>query len=167
VFLALSWFIVFITQVNGVKTFGKISYLTSIGPYIFLFVLLIRVLTLDGAWSGIKLFFTPDLGKLLEAKVWYEAALQCFYSLNIYFSCVVMYSSFNKFNHDIIRDSNVISIVDTFTSLLAGVITFAVVGHICLTNGYDIHDIKALKNIAAGPRKFIELLKFSLGGIRA
>lgn len=103
--------------------------------------------------KGIKLFFTPDLEKLLDAKVWYEAALQCFYSLNIYFSCVVMYSSFNKFNHDIIRDSNVISIVDTLTSLFAGVITFAVVGHICHTVGYNIEDQETLKKLAAGPRE--------------
>lgn len=64
-----------------------------------------------------------------------------------------MYSSYNKFNHDIIRDSNVISIVDTFTSLFAGVITFAVVGHICHTVGYDINDRDTLRQLAAGPRE--------------
>lgn len=135
------------------KSFGKVSYLTSIGPYVLLFILLIRVVTLEGAWDGIKLFFRPDYQKLLEVKVWYEAALQCFYSLNIYFSCIVMYASFNKFNHNISRDANIISVVDTLTSLLAGVITFAVVGHICHTVGYDINDTETVKNLVNGPRE--------------
>jgi solute carrier family 6 amino acid transporter-like protein 5/7/9/14 len=153
VYLVISWVIVCFTQIKGVKTFGKVSYITALGPYILLSILLIRVVTLEGSWNGIKLFFTPDFSKLIDVKVWYEAAMQCFFSLNIYFACIIMYSSYNKFNHNISRDSNIISIVDTFTSLFAGVITFATVGHICHTVGYDINDPKIIKSISEGPCK--------------
>lgn len=150
-FLIGSWMIIYLVVVRGVKGLGRASYVTALFPYVILSLLLVRVLTLDGAWDGIKLFFTPQWEKLIDPSVWFEAAIQCFFSLNIYFACVIMFSSFNKFDHDIRRDSNIISLVDTLTSLLAGIITFGIVGHICHTRGYDLTDIKALGKIAAGP----------------
>lgn len=150
-FLIASWLIIYVITVKGVKGFGKVSYVTALFPYIILSILLCRIFFLDGALNGIKLFFTPNWSKLLEPEVWLEAAIQCFFSLNIYFASVIMYSSYNKFNHNIRRDSNIISIVDTLTSLLAGVITFGIVGHICHTRGYELNNIEALGAIAAGP----------------
>lgn len=153
-FLVASWLIIYLAVVRGVKGFGKVSYITALFPYVILSILLVRVVTLEGAWDGIKLFFTPDWHKLIDPGVWFEAALQCFFSLNIYFACVIMYSSFNKFDHNIRRDSNIISIVDTSTSLLAGVITFGIVGHICHTRGYKLNDVEALAKIASGPCEY-------------
>lgn len=144
--------------IKGVKGLGRASYITALFPYVILALLFIRAVTLEGAWDGIRFFFTPQWDKLINPQVWFEAALQCFFSLNIYFACVIMFSSFNKFNHDIRRDSNIISIVDTFTSILAGVITFGIVGHICHTRGYDLKDIEGLKKLASGPRKTLKII---------
>lgn len=41
-----------------------------------------------------------------------------------------MYSSFNKFNHNVYRDVTIITLLDTFTSLLAGFTTFGILGHL-------------------------------------
>lgn len=38
-------------------------------PYVVLFVLFIRGVTLEGAGSGIKYYLTPDWEKLLDVKV--------------------------------------------------------------------------------------------------
>jgi SNF family Na+-dependent transporter len=38
--------------------------------------LLIKGLTLDGAWDGIRYLFTPDWKQLLKSEVWIDAATQ-------------------------------------------------------------------------------------------
>jgi solute carrier family 6 (neurotransmitter transporter, glycine) member 5/9 len=69
-FLAISWFLVFVIVVKGVQSSGKISYVLAIFPYFVLVSLLIKALTLEGAWDGIRFFFEPKWEKILEAKVW-------------------------------------------------------------------------------------------------
>lgn len=41
----------------------------AIFPYFVMFILLIRGVTLPGAWEGIKYFIKPDFAKLLEPNV--------------------------------------------------------------------------------------------------
>jgi len=87
-------------------------------------------LTLEGSWEGIVFFLKPDWSKILEPNVWYEAVTQVFYSLNVYFAMVIMYSSYSKFGHNVYRDANIVTTMDTFTSLLAGCCVFATLGHL-------------------------------------
>ena len=44
-------------------------YFTATSPYIFMLVLLIRGVTLDGAELGLKYYLLPDWSKLLETQV--------------------------------------------------------------------------------------------------
>lgn len=101
--LVLSWCFLFITLVKGVKSSGKVAYFTAIFPYAVLFVLLIRGVTLPGAWKGIKIFLMPDWGKLIKTEVWYAALEQCFFSMTIGYGCVTMFSSYNKFRHTVYK----------------------------------------------------------------
>ena len=54
---------------KGVKSTGKVVWVTAIAPYIILFCLLIRGVTLDGADLGIKYYLTPQWEKLFTMKV--------------------------------------------------------------------------------------------------
>lgn len=140
--LAISWFIVFIILVKGIKSSGKVSYFLAIFPYFMLTILLAKTLTLPGAIDGVKAFFTPRWSEILKPKVWYEAVTQVFFSLNVYFANVIMYSSYNKFHHKVHIDSNIVTTLDTFTSLLAGCCVFAVLGHLKHElNADDIKDV--------------------------
>jgi solute carrier family 6 (neurotransmitter transporter, glycine) member 5/9 len=127
-FLILSWVLVFLCVSKGVKSSGKASYIFAIMPYVVLFTLLFKNLTLDGAVDGIIYFFKPQWGKLLDPKVWCEAIQQVFFSLNVFFASVIMYSSHNKFSHNVYRDAHIVTTLDTFTSLLAGSVVFAILG---------------------------------------
>lgn len=89
--------------IKGIKSSGKASYFLAIFPYVILFGLLIRAVTLDGAFEGIKYFITPQWDKLLDTEVWYEAVSQCFFSLTIGLGAVIVYSSFNSFSNNIYR----------------------------------------------------------------
>lgn len=117
------------------------SYVTGIAPFLFLFVFLIRALTLPGAYDGIKYFFTPKWEDILKPSVWYAACTQLFFSLNVFFANIIMYSSYNKFDHKINRDSTIVTTIDTLTSLLAGCITFGIIGHLASELNVEISQV--------------------------
>lgn len=48
-----------------------------------------------------------------------------------------MYASYNKFNHNVYRDATIVTSLDTFTSLLAGVTIFGILGHLAHVMGTD------------------------------
>jgi len=59
-----------------VQLSGKVALFTATSPYVLLFILMIRGLFLDGAWSGIQYLFTPDWSKIFHLQVWVDAANQ-------------------------------------------------------------------------------------------
>ncbi|CAL8128749.1 unnamed protein product [Orchesella dallaii] len=129
-----SWTLVFLSLVNGVKSSGKVAYFTAIFPYVVLSILLVRGLTLEGAWSGILYFITPRWSALLSPKVWYAAVEQCLFSLGTGAGTIIYLSSHNKFKQNLFRDALIISFTDTFTSLLAGCTIFSVMGNLVATS---------------------------------
>ncbi|XP_052900292.1 sodium-dependent nutrient amino acid transporter 1-like [Anopheles moucheti] len=134
-FLVLSWSLVFLTLIKGVKSSGKASYFLALFPYIVMTVLLVRACTLPGAVDGIVYFLKPQWDKIYDPKVWYAAVTQCFFSLSICFGNIIMYSSYNKFRHNVYRDATIVTSIDTFTSLLAGCTIFGILGHLAHVTG--------------------------------
>ncbi|XP_021266270.1 sodium-dependent proline transporter isoform X2 [Numida meleagris] len=66
--LLLSWTIVYLCILKGVKSSGKVVYFTATFPYLILVMLLIRGVTLEGAWKGIRFYLTPQFDHLLSSK---------------------------------------------------------------------------------------------------
>lgn len=67
--LFLSWAIVCICLVKGVKSMGKVVYFTALFPYFVLTALLIRALTLPGAIDGVMFYLKPDWSRLKSGKL--------------------------------------------------------------------------------------------------
>ncbi|XP_047273543.1 sodium-dependent proline transporter isoform X4 [Homo sapiens] len=101
--LLLAWVIVFLCILKGVKSSGKVVYFTATFPYLILLMLLVRGVTLPGAWKGIQFYLTPQFHHLLSSKVWIEAALQIFYSLGVGFGGLLTFASYNTFHQNIYR----------------------------------------------------------------
>ncbi|XP_077293648.1 sodium-dependent nutrient amino acid transporter 1-like [Arctopsyche grandis] len=139
--LLAAWLSVFLVLLRGVKSSGKAAYFLAIFPYIVMFVLLIRAVTLPGAKNGIIYFIEPDFDKLLDPSVWYAAVTQCFFSLSVCFGNVIMYSSYNNFRHNIYRDAMIVTSLDTVTSLLAGFTIFGILGNLAQESGKEIPDV--------------------------
>ncbi|XP_039442456.1 sodium-dependent nutrient amino acid transporter 1 isoform X1 [Culex pipiens pallens] len=147
-FLCLSWSIVLLVLIRGVKSAGKASYFLALFPYLVITILLVRACTLPGAINGIIYFLKPQWDKILDPKVWYAAVTQCFFSLSICFGNIIMYSSYNKFRHNVHRDATIVTTIDTFTSLLAGCTIFGILGHLAHVVGSD--DVGSVVKPGAG-----------------
>ncbi|GIY32744.1 sodium-dependent nutrient amino acid transporter 1 [Caerostris darwini] len=139
--LLLTWIIVYITVIRGTSSLGMMSYFTSIFPFVGLSILFIIACLEKGAWQGIKYFFQPDLEKLKDITVWYEATAQAFFSLNVTYGSIVMVASYSKFHTSIYRDALIICLLVTVINLLAGSVTFAMLGSLAYKYSKDIHDV--------------------------
>ena len=63
-----AWITIFCCLIKGIKSSGKVVYVTATFPYVVLIILLIRAVTLEGASLGIKFYLTPDFSKLADIK---------------------------------------------------------------------------------------------------
>uniref|UniRef100_H2Z9K0 Transporter n=1 Tax=Ciona savignyi TaxID=51511 RepID=H2Z9K0_CIOSA len=130
--LLLSWIVVFVCLMKGVKSFeytDRVVYFTATFPYLILFILLIRGVTLEGAGEGIRFYVTPQWERLKDSKVWSKAATQIFYSLGISFGGLLTFASYNKFSQNIYRDTLIVALGNCGTSIFAGFVIFSVIGH--------------------------------------
>ncbi|KAG0720141.1 Sodium-dependent nutrient amino acid transporter 1 [Chionoecetes opilio] len=119
----------------------QVAYFTAVFPYVVLFTLLVRGVTLPGAIDGMLYFITPKWEKLLDPNVWFAAVSQSFFSLGVGFGPIVTFSSYNSFSQNIYRDAWIISFTDTFTSLLAGFTIFAILGNLSYELDTNIEDV--------------------------
>ncbi|XP_055971741.1 sodium-dependent neutral amino acid transporter B(0)AT2 [Sorex fumeus] len=126
--LLAAWFMVCLAMIKGIQSSGKVMYFSSVFPYIVLLCFLIRALLLNGSLDGIRHMFTPKIEIMLEPKVWREAATQVFYALGLGFGGVIAFSSYNKRDNNCHFDAVLVSLINFFTSVLAALVVFAVLG---------------------------------------
>uniref|UniRef100_A0A8C5SM62 Sodium-dependent neutral amino acid transporter B(0)AT2 n=1 Tax=Laticauda laticaudata TaxID=8630 RepID=A0A8C5SM62_LATLA len=65
---------------------------------------------------------------MLEPNVWREAATQVFFALGLGFGGVIAFSSYNKRDNNCHFDAVLVSFINFFTSVLATLVVFAVLG---------------------------------------
>uniref|UniRef100_A0A3P9MNM9 Transporter n=1 Tax=Oryzias latipes TaxID=8090 RepID=A0A3P9MNM9_ORYLA len=140
-------FILYFSLWKGVKSSGKVVYITATMPYVVLFVLLIRGITLPGALNGIKAYLNFSLSELNNLQVWIDAATQIFYSLGAGFGVLIAFSSYNKFDNNCYRDAILTSAVNCITSFVSGFAIFSVLGY--MAQKYNM-DIKAVATDGPG-----------------
>merc|ERR1712012_1272801 len=145
--LLLSWIVVFLCLMKGVKSSGKVVYFTATFPYVILIALLVRGVTLPGATIGLKKLFVPDWTKLADWGVWKDAASQMFFSLGISWGGLMMFGSYNKFHNKINRDAAFVSSLDFLTSIIASCVIFSVLGFLAK----ELGDVPIATVVDSGP----------------
>ncbi|BFZ12980.1 hypothetical protein BsWGS_16019 [Bradybaena similaris] len=137
----LTFILLYFCLWKGVKSTGKVVYVTATLPYLIMTILLIRGVLLPGADEGIRYFITPKIDSLNRPKVWIDAAVQIFFSIGSGFGTHIAYSSYNKFHNNCKRDCIITVAVNSFTSLFSGVVIFSYLGYMSLRTHKDIDKV--------------------------
>ncbi|KAG4066627.1 hypothetical protein HA402_007263 [Bradysia odoriphaga] len=133
--------LVYFSLWKGVRSAGKVVWVTALAPYVVLIILLIRGVSLPGADEGIRYYLTPEWSKLRNSKVWIDAASQIFFSLGPGFGTLLALSSYNKFTNNCYRDALLTSSINCLTSFLAGFVIFSVLGYMAHVQGKSIDEV--------------------------
>uniref|UniRef100_A0AAY4CJC5 Transporter n=2 Tax=Denticeps clupeoides TaxID=299321 RepID=A0AAY4CJC5_9TELE len=139
--LVLAWAIVYLCIFKGVKSTGKVVYFTATFPYFILIAFLINNVQLPGAHDGIMFFLKPVWSKLLEVQVWVNAAAQIFNSIGIGFGSMISMASYNKINNNILRDTFIVALTNSATSILAGFVIFSAIGYMAHIHNLSVDNI--------------------------
>nr|XP_033781834.1 sodium- and chloride-dependent taurine transporter isoform X2 [Geotrypetes seraphini] len=139
--LLLVWVICFFCVWKGVRSTGKVVYFTATFPFLMLFVLLIRGVTLPGAAEGIKFYLSPNMTHLADPQVWIDAGTQIFFSYAICLGAMTSLGSYNNYKYNSYRDCLLLGCLNSGTSFVSGFAIFSVLGFMAQEQGVDIADV--------------------------
>ncbi len=119
-FLLLTAYIVAKGVADGIERFSKVLM-----PILFLLLigLIIRALTLPGAFKGVNFYLKPDFSSVTY-KTFFTAMGQAFFSLSLGFGAMITYGSYTKKDDNIISSGAYIAGFDTLVAFLAGLVIF-------------------------------------------
>lgn len=165
--LLAAWVTCFLCMLKGIKTSGKVVYVTAVFPFIALLGLFIMSMTLDGSSEGVKYFFVPSykMSFLSQAQkdaldaenpwknlwnpyCWLEAASQIFYSLSLGFGSCIAFASYNDPKTNFYKHAIGVSIVNSLSSMFAGITIFAILGYSAKQNMASIGSLSTGTGLA-------------------
>ncbi|KAJ8257949.1 hypothetical protein GJAV_G00191500 [Gymnothorax javanicus] len=135
------WVVCFFCIWKGVKSTGKVVYVTATFPFVMLIILLVRGVTLPGAAEGIKFYLYPDLSRLKDPEVWIDAGTQIFFSYAICLGAMTSLGSYNKYKYNCYRDCLLLGGLNSGTSFVSGFAIFSVLGFMAQEQGVNIADV--------------------------
>ncbi len=136
--LLLAWALVYFSAWKGVKSISAVVKWTATLPFVILFILIIRALTLDGAGDGIRLFLFPDWSSLADPNLWLAAFSQVFFSLSLAFGVMIAYGSLNRKSTEITKSALWIAGGNFLVSIMSGLVVFGTLGYMALQQGIPV-----------------------------
>lgn len=139
--LLVVWILVYFCVCQGTKSVGKVVRYSVPLPVLLLGILLIRAVTLPGFLSGWEIYLKPNWEALLRPEVWTAAFSQIFYTLSLAFGIMIAYSSYKTREEDIAKDTWITALLNSGTSLFAGLVVFAVLGYMSAKTGTPVAEL--------------------------
>jgi len=93
--------------------------------WLFMIILIIRGLTLEGGFSGMMYLFTPDFSGIMQPEVWKGAFSQIFFTLSLGLGTMTAYASYLPKDADATNNSLVVACMNCGFEFLAGIAIFS------------------------------------------
>jgi len=123
------WICIYFSVMKGVTSVSYVVYVTMPVPILFLLIMLIKALTLDGSGDGIDQYLSTDMSKLADAELWNDAITQCFFSLSVCMGVMTAYSSFTR-SGSVALDEKVVAFADVSIAFVSGFCIYGIMGYL-------------------------------------
>lgn len=110
-----------------VKSVEKVTKVVMILLLVFMVVLGIRSLTLQGAGAGLSFYLKPSLSRVKKAGLFnaiYAALNQSFFTLSVGMGGMEIYGSYIGKEKSLRNEAVIVTALDTFVAIVAGMIVF-------------------------------------------
>jgi len=104
---------------NGIEKWSKRLMPALLG---ILFVLIIYVMTQDGAMEGLKAYLVPDFSSILNPELLVNALGQAFFSLSLGTSVMIIYGSYISKKENLVSLGAYVTLIDVFIAFVAGLL---------------------------------------------
>ena len=131
----------YFTIFKSIKSVGISVYVTTILPYVLLFVFFVKGISLEGCSKGWVYLFTPDWSKILTFQIWKEAAAQVIFSCNIGSGYMIFFASNRPKNENILKAAVGVPAMNFLTSVFASVVLFSFLGYASAKTGIEISEM--------------------------
>ena len=102
--------------VGGIERANRVLIPTL---FVLLLVAVGRALTLDGAATGLRFLFSPNLASLADYRTWLEALTQSAWSTGAGWGLIMTYAVYVRADEDVVLNSVAIGVGNNVASLLA------------------------------------------------
>lgn len=120
IFVLINWVILRKGIIAGIER--SVKFLMPL-LFICLIVMVIRNLTLDGAWEGVRFYLTPDFSKI-TGKLLLDVLGQVFFALSLGFGVMITLSSHLKKEESLVKTATITGVINTVIAVLAGFMIF-------------------------------------------
>lgn len=138
--LIISYILIVLSLRKGLKSMSKVIKFTATAPFIILFILLIRGVTLPGSEVGIQAFFLPDWSQLLSPGLWQAAIGQSFFSAAVAMGYFFYSAGRRDENAEIAKTSLWILGGNFVVSILSGLVIFSTIGFMANKQGVGLDE---------------------------
>lgn len=155
-FASVFFFLTILIVAAGVKD-GIEKWSSRLMPtLLFILVLLvIYVLTLDGAMEGLKVYLLPDFSKVLNAQLFTSALGQAFFSLSLGVGSMLVLASYTSKKENLIKLGRLVTLSDVGIAFLAGLLIIPAM-YAAAASGTQIFDETG--NLISGPNLIFQVL---------
>lgn len=155
-FASVFFFLTILIVAAGVKN-GIEKWSSRLMPtlLVILVMLVIYVLTLDGAMEGLKVYLLPDFSKVLNAQLFTSALGQAFFSLSLGVGSMLVLASYTSKKENLIRLGRLVTLSDVGIAFLAGLLIIPAM-YAASASGTQIFDEAG--NLISGPNLIFQVL---------
>lgn len=140
--LILVWIVTLFIIFAGVKKGIELANRIFIPLLFVLFaIIVVRAVTLEGAITGLNVFFKPEWSALTKPDVWLAAYGHIFFSLSIAFAIMITYASYLPRKSDINNNAFIVAFGNSGFELLAGIGVFACLGFMATQAGVAVDEV--------------------------
>ena len=134
----ISYLLTYFSSWKGLKSIGRVVWVTCLLPYVILTIFLVKGFTLEGCGKGLSFLFVPDWSQLADVNVWKSAATQILFSSSVSYGPLMYYGSGRGRKEKIVPPSYIVPLINSATSIYAALSIFSFLGHVSTVQNIPI-----------------------------